>query len=176
MADPASGNTSENRTRAPVANIKGKKQAASDQPPPPSLNGLAVAAANGGVVDCVGRIHQVTDFLTKDTKTGAFLFLAPTEANRSIASTSLEIQKNSISTYASASFAPVGATGCAALYETIAYWGNRCEDVARKVFPAFPVTGKLGTTTTMLDGGDAVRVFLMPIAQGCLSIKKELLY
>jgi hypothetical protein len=145
-------------------------------PAKPKFNGLAQTAINSGIVDCVGRIQQVTDFLTANSKSGAFLFIAPSDTNRHIVSTSLEIQAHGASSYASASFAPVGNSGCDALYETVSYWGNRCEDVANRAFPSLPPAGKLGETITMLDGGPNLRIFLMPAGQGCLSIKKELVY
>jgi len=145
-------------------------------PAAPPLNGLAQAAANGGVVECIGRIQQVTDFLTGQSKSGAFLFLAPADANRHLASASLEIQAGSVSTYASANFAPDGAGGCGGMYETVAYWANRCEEVATRVFASYPSAGKLSASISMLDGGPTMRVFLMPAGQGCLSIKKEMIY
>jgi len=157
----------------PGPHVKLRKQ---KPPAAPALNGLAQAAANGGVVDCVGRIQQVTDFLVGQNKTGAFLFLAPADANRHMASASLEIQAGTVSTYASASFAPTGAGGCGGMYETVAYWANRCEEVAKGAFGAYPSAGKLSASITLLDGGPAVRVFLMPAGQGCLSIKKEMIY
>lgn len=157
----------------PTAPRKGKKET---PPPKPALNGLAQAATNVGVVNCVGRIQQVTDFLTANTKSGAYLFTAPKEPNRHLVSTSLEIRSGAISSYASASFAPVGSSGCGALYETVVYWGNTCDEVAKGAFTGFAPGGKLGDTVNMLEGGPSLRVFLMPAGQGCLSIKKEVIY
>jgi hypothetical protein len=164
-ADPA-------KAGAPARHRVKKTQA----PAQPKLNGLAQTAANAGIVDCVGRIQQTTEFLTANSKSGAFLFIAPADANRHIASASLEIQANGVSSYATASFAPGGNNGCGALYETVSYWGNPCEEVAKRAYPNFPPAGKLGDSITMLDGGLYLRLFLMPVAQGCLSIKKELVY
>jgi hypothetical protein len=157
----------------PTARHRVKKTQA---PAQPKLNGLAQTAANAGIVDCVGRIQQTTEFLTANSKSGAFLFIAPADANRHIASASLEIQANGASSYASASFAPGGNNGCGTLYETVSYWGNRCEEVAKRAYPNFPPAGKLGESITMLEGGLYLRIFLMPAGQGCLSIKKELVY
>lgn len=140
------------------------------------LNGLAQAAANAGVLDCVGRVQQVTDFIAGRTKTGAFLFLPPTEPNAQLLSASMETQMQNASTYASASFAPNGHGGCDAVYETVAFWGGQCEEVAKKVFTGFTVKGKLHASVTMLDGGVNSKAFLMPVANGCLSIKKEIIY
>ena len=145
-------------------------------PAAPKINGLAQAAANVGIIDCVGRIQQVSDYLTGQSKSGAYLFLAPVEPNHHLASASLEIQAGNVSTYASANFSPNGAGSCGGMYETVAYWANACEDVATRVFTRYPSAGKLSASITMLDGGPALRIFLMPAGQGCLSIKKEMIY
>jgi len=156
----------------PTAHHKVKKTI---PPAQPKLNGLAQTAVNSGVVDCAGRIQQVTEFLTTNSKSGAYLFIAPNDANHHIASASLEIQAKGASSYATASFAPTGG-GCGTLYETVSYWANQCEDVAKRAFPSFPPAGKLGDSISMLDGGVYLRIFLMPAGQGCLSIKKEMVY
>ena len=142
----------------------------------PKFNGLAQTAINAGITDCVGRIQQVTDFLTANSKSGAFLFIAPADTNRQIVSASLEIQAGAVSSYASASFAPAGNNACSAMYETVSYWANECETVAKRAFPTLPAAGKLGGSISMLDGGHNMRIFLMPAGQGCLSIKKEVVY
>ena len=142
----------------------------------PKFNGLAQTAINAGITDCVGRIQQVTDFLTANSKSGAFLFIAPADTNRQIVSASLEIQAGAVSSYASASFAPAGNNACSAMYETVSYWANECETVAKRAFPTFPTAGKLGGSISMLNGGANLKIFLMPAGQGCLSIKKEIVY
>lgn len=158
---------------APLAHKKGHKT----KPAAAKVNGLAQAAANAGVVDCIGRIQQVSDFLTSTGgKSGAFLFVAPTDANQHLASSSFEVQTGGASTYASASFAPNGQGGCGALYETVAYWGNRCDEVAASAFAGFTPAGKLSDSIIMLAGAPSVRVFLLPAGHGCLSIKKEVIY
>lgn len=170
-AEPNAGSREEAQTQH-----KAKKAKAGGAP---KINGLAQAAANAGVTDCVGRIHQIADFLTADSKSGAFLFLAPTDANRHILSSSFEIQADGASTYASASFAPVGLRGCGALYETVSYWSSPCDEVGARVFPSFSKAGLLGGksgTISMLEKNPTMRVFLMPAGQGCISIKKEMIY
>lgn len=172
-AEPAAAPTEESHE---TSTRKAKKAKA---PSAPKINGLAQAAANVGVTDCVGRIHQVTDFLTTGSKSGAFLFLAPTDANRHVISSSLEVQSGGASTYASASFAPYGFGACGALYETVSYWSSPCDEVGARIFPSFSKAGSLGGqggTIAMLEGNPSVRVFLMPAGQGCISIKKEMLY
>ena len=146
-------------------------------PAAPLINSTAQAAHGAGVVDCVARINQVTNFIAGNNKTGVFLFLAPIEVNRHIVSASLEIIGQDASAYASASFSPLGAGGgCGAVYETIANWPQPCEVVARMAFAGFKPAGGLARTVAMLDGGLNARVFLLPATQGCTSIKKEVIY
>jgi hypothetical protein len=160
---------------------KGKKKEQKPAAPPPAaaepkLNAIAQTARNAGVVNCLGPVQEVTEFLTAKNKSGAFLFLPPADANRHLLSTSLEVQSGGASSYVGASVAPLPGGGCGALYEAVSYWANDCNDVASKVFTALPAGGKLGETITMLDGGANLRVFLMPVGSGCLSIKKEVIY
>jgi len=137
---------------------------------------LAKAAASAGVRSCVERIDQVGKFLTSNSQAGAHLFAPDREANQHIFSTSLEVITNTISSYASASFAASANGGCDGMYESIAYWGNKCDDVGAKAFAAFKEVAPLKTTIRSLDGGKNVRVYLMPAGGGCISIKKELIY
>ena len=146
-------------------------------PAAPLLNRTAQAAHGAGVVDCLARINQVTNFIAGNNLTGVFLFLAPIEVNRHIVSASLEIVGQDTSAYASASFSPLGVGGgCGAVYETIANWPQPCEVVARTAFAGFKAAGGLARTVTMLDGGPNARVFLLPATPGCTSIKKEVIY
>ena len=141
-------------------------------PSAPSLNSTAQAAHGAGVLDCVARINQVTNFVAGNNKTGVFLFLPPIEVNRHIVSASLEIVGQDGSAYA-----PLSAGGgCGAVYETIANWPQSCEVVARTAFASFKPAGGLARAVAMLDGGPNARVFLLPATQGCTSIKKEVIY
>lgn len=144
--------------------------------PPVVLNAAAQTAAQRGVSTCLKRIDQVTNFLNTNSKSGVFLFTPPKEANRSMTSVSMEIQTAGGLSYATASFAPVGGEGCGALYEAVVYWQNTCQDVAAKGFPGIPPEGVLNEKIRVLNGGPALRVYLMPAGSGCVSIKKEILY
>lgn len=148
----------------------------SNQAPAAPLNSVAQAASKGGVASCAQRINQVTNFLTANSQSGAFLFLSPSDPDKTVASASLEIRSGNTSAYATTSVAPVGSDGCGALYETIAYWDSRCEDVARKAFSTLRSDGVLKRSIAMLNGGPTMRVFLMPANRGCISIKKEMVY
>ena len=144
--------------------------------PPVVLNAAAQAAARRGVSTCLKRIDQVTNFLGSNSKSGAFLFIPPKDPNGSLTSISMEVQTAGGLSYATASFAPVGGEGCGSLYEAVVYWQNTCQEVAAKGFPGVPPDGTLNQKIMVLNGGAALRVYLMPAGTGCVSIKKETLF
>jgi hypothetical protein len=59
------------------------------------------------------------------------------------------------------------------MYEAVVYWNMKCDDVAARQFAGLKQIGALRKDITMLDGGPALNVFLMPAGSGCISIKKE---
>ncbi len=147
------------------------------QPAAAQPNAIARAAAIAGVPKCVGRIGQITDFVTANTQSSGLLFTAPSAQNSRISSASLEVSTSDTLTYVGTSFAPgPSANECSGLYEAVTYWQNRCDDVGAKAFGSFKRITPLGRVIAMLDGGPGVRVFLMPAGQGCISIKKEMIY
>lgn len=162
------------------------KVPAAQQPPAaqqsakPASNPVGQAAAQRGVVKCVDRIAQFSGFLTTGSEAGVQLFVAPDAPNSRLVSTSMEIQsKNSLS-YAGATFSPDNTPNssnpCGAVYEAVTYWQNNCDDVAKGAYGSFKAAAPVKQHIRMLDGGPAVRVFLMPAGTGCVSIKKELMH
>jgi hypothetical protein len=132
-------------------------------------------AASLGVVDCLGKINQVSNFLAAGNQSSALLFLNKTEPAQHLISASLEIHSNNTLGYASASFSAGPGNSCEALYETVVYWQEDCAVVSKR-FPTMPASAPLLKHITPLVGGEQVRVFLMPAGKGCVSIKKEVLF
>jgi hypothetical protein len=143
---------------------------------PITLNSIAQAAANGGVSKCLERMNQVTSFVASDSKNGALLFLAPSEADTHVSSVSLEVQTPTALSFVDTQFSPNANNACGGAYEAITYWNNTCQEVATNAFGTFKVAKPLRQSIAVLDGGQSVRVFLMAAGQGCISIKKEVLY
>lgn len=138
------------------------------------VNSITQAAVNAGALACAGRINQVTNFITAGDPSGAFLFAPPAQPDQRITSVSIEINSKEVpAAYASASFAPNQANGCGATYDAVVYWPQKCEAVAAKQFANLKRVGQIKTNITVLDGGVATKVFLMPAGSGCVSIKKE---
>jgi hypothetical protein len=140
-------------------------------------NQIATAMFSSGVRGCATRIDQVSNFLTRGTRTSALLFLPDREPDNSMISVSMEVQaEGTPRAYASTTFSPNTAIGCSAMYETVQYWPEACNNVASKHFKGAVANGALGGEVAMYTIGPSARVFLMrATASSCVSIKKELI-
>lgn len=141
-----------------------------------NLNAIAGTAAKSGVGKCLGRINQVTNFVTANSQSAAYLFVSPAQPDKSLVSANLEVQASNALTFASTSFAPTGSDGCGGMYEAVTYWGENCDIVAAKGFPQLKKAGVVQRHVQILQGAGTMRLFLMPAGQGCISIKKEIIY
>jgi hypothetical protein len=148
------------------------------QPPQaanPSINPVTQGAVNAGVLACAGRINDIMNFLGAGSQEmRARIFPPAVDPDRRMTAISLEIRaQNTPTVYVGAAFAPNQANGCGATYEAVAYWSMTCDNVATKQFALLRQSGALGKEITVLDGGPALAVFLMPAGAGCISIKRE---
>lgn len=140
------------------------------------LNAVAQAAQKAGVVNCLGRINQVSNFLVAGAQqSGASLSVSPQLPNEHMASIAFEIKTPQVLSYANADFAPL-ATSCGGSYEAITHWQNSCKDVASKGYAQLKFIGVIQSNILVLEGGPQLRVFLMPAGTGCVAIKKEVIY
>lgn len=140
------------------------------------LNSVAQAAQKAGVVDCLGRINQVSNFLVAGAQeSGASLMIPAQAPNERVASMAFEIKSPQVLSYASADFAPL-STGCGGTYEAVTHWQNNCKDVATKGYAQLKFIGVIQSSILVLEGGAQLRVFLMPAGTGCVAIKKEVVY
>jgi hypothetical protein len=153
----------------------GAKEAA--KPAPVGIHPVAQAAANAGAVECMGQINRLSNGLTANAQSGAYLFTHPSEGARRLASVSFEVRGKEMLAYSSASFAPVVGGGCQALYEAVAYWEKPCAEVAKTTFSTLKSTQAIMKDIEVLaDTKTLLRVFLMPAGKGCVSIKKDVLF
>jgi hypothetical protein len=60
--------------------------------------------------------------------------------------------------------------------DAVTYWKESCAEVSAKVLKDLRPISSLGSKISMLDGGPAMRMFLMPAGSGCVQIKKEVMY
>lgn len=136
-------------------------------------NAITQAAVKQGVLNCVSRINQVSNFLGFGPQAGAVLMMPPSQPDQRLIPLAMEVPTDGGSAYVSATFAPNQANGCGAAYDAVVYWPQKCEAVAAKQFASLKRAGQMKTSITVLDGGPATKVFLMPAGSGCVSIKKE---
>lgn len=140
-------------------------------------NPLTKGMVDKGVLSCASRINSMTNFLGNNAQVGAFLFIPSKDPDQHLVSSSLEIidkQKQLI--YASSSFAPNQMNGCGAVYDAVMWSPKSCKEVAKSQFPNKEIADVLKKNISMLDLGPGIRVFLMPAGQGCVSIKKEVVF
>lgn len=156
-----------------VAVAQAAEVAAVAAPVTPLSNAVTQAAVQQGVFSCAGRINQVSSFLGYTPQTGALLMSPPAQPDQRLVPLAMEVATASGPAYVSVIFAPNQANGCGAAYDAVAYWSQRCEIVAAQQFVGLKKLGLLKKGITVLDGGAATKVFLMPAGSGCVSIKKE---
>jgi len=142
-----------------------------------STNQVAVIAFNAGARSCAQRIDLVTNFLSRGTQASALLFMPESNPENNMISVSMEVKTEDLPrAYASATFSPNTAIGCAAEYETVQYWSQSCEAVAEKTFKGASASGTIGTEISILTIGPTARVFMMRASKSsCVTIKKEVL-
>ena len=136
-------------------------------------NAVTQAAVKQGALACASRINQVSNFLGFGPQAGALLMMPPSQPDQRLIPLAMEVPTETGSAYVSATFAPNQANGCGAAYDAVVYWPQKCEAVAAKQFASLKRAGQMKTNITVLDGGPATKVFLMPVGSGCVSIKKE---
>lgn len=135
------------------------------------------AVQNSNNKSCRSLSEQVNRYLiTESTNTAGIVFSAPENSNKRIISSSIEIENKQGLTYASTTYSPNNDSGCGVAYDTVTYWNESCNDVYSKTLRDLRAIGTLGTKIYMLDGGPAMRMFLMPAGSGCVQIKKEVLF
>ncbi len=176
LASPASQAADSAKSRKPATEPAPAVAQPADVSNPINVNAITGAVAKSGVVKCLTRINQVTNFVTAISESGAYLFVSPDQPDTTFVSSSLEVQQKKILTYASASFAPVGSGGCGGVYETVTYWPDSCETVGTKGFAKLKNVGVVQKHIQILEGAGTMRMFLVPAGSGCISIKKEVIY
>jgi hypothetical protein len=139
-----------------------------------SVNLLTQATVQQGVLRCTSRINQVSNFLGFGPQAGAVLMLPSSQPDQNLFPVAMEIPAEGAVAYVASTFAPNQANGCAAVYDAVLYWPQSCESVADKQFANLKRIGQMKAAISVLDGGSATKVFLMPAGTGCVSIKKEL--
>lgn len=139
----------------------------------PAINALTRAAVDAGALTCARRVNDLANYLSQGAAQGGRVFADPAAPDQRPLSLSMELAGSGQSAYVGATFSP-RTGGCDATYEAVVWWPESCSDVARKHFAGLAPRPPLQKQVQSLDGGDALKVFLMPAGSGCVSIKKEM--
>lgn len=144
---------------------------------PSGLSAIAQAAAQRGVVRCLGKIDKLARVLAEKHDIGVFIFndLAGPDTRTVSISMELSPSPSGGSAYASATFTPNAFSGCEVLVESVLYWSSKCTAVGL-AYPGYASTGPLlGDIEVRAPTGSA-RLFLMPAGTGCISVEKSVYY
>lgn len=139
----------------------------------PAINALTRAAVDAGGLSCARRVNDLTNYLGQGAAQGGRVFADPAAPDQRPLSLSMELAGSGQLAYVGATFSPRNG-GCDATYEAVVWWPESCNDVARTQFAGLAPRPPLQKQVQSLDGGDALKVFLMPAGSGCVSIKKEM--
>lgn len=138
---------------------------------------LAQAMAEAGVQACRPISDKVNQYLTGGPNPQGLFFGSPLNADVRISSTSMVLNGLAGLSYASATFAPyAGMMGCGVVFESVTYRPEQCDAIRQSM--ALPVVKGhgLGEAVLVLDGGQGMKMLLMPAGSGCLQVKKEVLH
>lgn len=140
----------------------------------PAINALTRAAVDAGALGCARRINDLTNYLAQGAAQGGRIFADPAAPDLRPLSMAIELAGEQQSAYVGATFSP-RTGGCDAVYDAVVWWPESCNDVAHKHFAGLASRPPLQKQVRVLDGGEAMKVFLMPAGTGCVSIKKEMI-
>lgn len=148
-----------------------------------SYSAVTQFAANAGVKTCLSSMEKVNAFVLNKNQAGAFVFVAPKEANQKMVSTSLEVysatNKDALPLYASTYVEPITSNTCMMSYETVTYYPISCENAAKQKYAKFKSDGVLAKSIHVLKREANVtnqRTYLMPAGSGCVVINKEVVF
>lgn len=170
---PSQAVTAPGPSSAPASNAPVAANAASADNGP---NAMTRAVVQRGVLSCAARVEQVTRFLGFGAQAGAHFMPPPAPADQRIFALQMELPAGAVgNSFVDMSFAPQQANGCGATYQSVSYWAQPCEAVARQQFAGNTPGQVLQRDVTVLNLGAMTKVFLMTAgAAGCISIKKEI--
>lgn len=142
-----------------------------------ALNPVGRALAEKGAETCAPRAHELTNYMGFGTGAGVNLLLPNKDPDKRIAPVAMEVlTEETGSVYVSATFAPDGSGGCGATYDAVSYWPQSCDSLKAGRFDNTEDEGVIKERIRVLNSGPVSRIFLMPAGEGCVAIKKEMVY
>lgn len=139
-------------------------------------NAITQAAFGRGAMKCSTRIQQVTNFANAGPDFNAVLTLFPSDPDNGLLSVIQGVETAQGPVYVSSTYAPNQASGCQAAYDAVSFYKKSCQEVASETFKDLKEGPQQQKSIKVLDGGLFLKVFLLSVDTGCVSIKKEVIY
>ncbi len=139
---------------------------------PATLNAFAVRVAKSEpLAKCAPLADESTRSILPQGKTKVLVF----PEKPGYLSFSAEImQPTGAVSYASITVSRLDGGTCLAQVDITTHWIDGCDAVAEAIYPAYQPLRYLNKRIFVLKDKEEERVFLLPIAQGCLSVQKQL--
>lgn len=143
-------------------------------PGPGVLETLAVRA---GIKTCLRAIRDYGPALSGPPGTQAVVLMTrPVASDASAFGVSIERAEANRVRLVSATFAPTARGGCDVSYDMVDTWPKSCQDVAREDLKYAQPLPVIGRNVFVVPVSALHHVYLMPVAGGCVSIGKEVIY
>lgn len=147
--------------------------------PAPESHPIALQAEQWGISDCVGKIADLSNYLTLNTDHTWLAQRGEEDANRQVFSATIAARERTTGVQGLSKLfaAPVGENNCNAGYQTTIYFPSSCPQAHQALFPSFATRLQLGDIVEAYANADRATLFLLPAgASGCVLVKSELFY
>jgi hypothetical protein len=132
-------------------------------------------AQKAGVKKCLPAVQKVSEFLLEGGNHGAHGTWNIARPDKQVYASMIERTFSDASQIFSLVVTPTVSGECPTVYERIAYFQESCIATAKNTLSNFEYKGELNKRVTIMSsksGGDA---YLMPIASGCLLVRREVI-
>lgn len=132
-------------------------------------------AQKAGIKQCLPAVKKVSEFLIEGASHGAHGSWVSTRPDKQVYASTVERTLSDGSQILSIVVTPTPTGECATVYERIVYFPESCLATAKNTFPAFEFKGELNQRVSILSSKDSGDAYLMPIANGCLVVRREVI-
>jgi hypothetical protein len=161
-ADAQSAPSSKGRTQSPTA--------------VGPVNPVAMLAGQLNASKCFNMARQIGEQVVGPNSSAGVVMAAASGADQSLFSTSIETRDGVGMHFVSAFLTANARGGCDGGYDDVRYWPKSCDQLVIDEMRGLGTLRPLGPDIGTLVAGPNQHVYLMAAGQGCVSIRKELMY
>lgn len=181
QAQPAAGSAP--KPAAPAPAKPGAAPAAPAAAPEPAAasrdepNTMTRAVVQRGALKCAARVEQIAKMLGYGPQSSGLVMAPASPVDQLLFSVVVAHPANATDMgVVGLDFAPNQANGCGASMQAVAYWPQSCKALADGTMSQMKKLEPLKPDILVLDAGPSSKVFLMKAGNGCVSIKKEIVF